>query len=318
MTHPRLTVSVIVCCYTEKRLTDAVEALASVRRQAPPPEEIVLVVDNNRALYERLREGMDQSVRVVLNQGVCGTSATRNAGVCAARGDLVAFLDDDAVAQEEWLVRLTGAFGDPDVVAAGGRAVLQWAASRPFWFPEELDWTVGGSLNWVPLERAVVRNPHGFSMCFRRKVFEAVGGFTTEIGNVREVPRGGEEADLCLRIVRRLPAAKVVWEPGAVVVHKVPASKSRFLVVLRRAYNEGLDKSWIRHKFAGNGNGPVLSPEKGYLKYLLSRALPSRLVRVWHFQSMSQAAAIVFSVIATALGYAIGVIRSIRPLRSAR
>ncbi len=308
-----LPVSVVVCCYTEERLSDTLEAVASVRRQVLPPEEVILVVDNNRKLHERMQTELSQVARVVLNEGTCGVSASRNVGIKVARGDLIAFLDDDAVAEPEWLVRLTGPFRDPDVVAAGGRAVLSWAKSRPSWFPEELDWTIGGSLSWLPTEPTVVRNPHGFNMCFRREVFGAVGVFATEVGGIGEIPRSGEEADLCLRIEHRWPTAKVVWEPRAVVVHKVPASKARFSIILWRAYCEGLCKSWIQHSARGDSKDSALSSERAYLTYLLCRALPPRLALLWRLKVLLQAAAIVLSIAAAGLGYAMGEIRNMSP-----
>jgi len=312
------TVSVIICCYTDERFNDILEAVASVRRQVRPPEEIILAVDNNRGLFQRLRGAMDSSVRVILHEGARGLSATRNAGVELAQGDLVAFLDDDAVAEPKWLGQLIDLFRDPDVVAAGGTAVLRWAKGRPFWFPEELDWTVGGSLGWLPVERTLVRNPHGFNMCFRREVFEAVGGFAVEIGGIGETPRGGEETELCLRIAHRRPSAKVVMEPSAVVVHKVPANKARLPVILRRAYNEGFYKNWIRHTAPVSRGRNALSTERAYLKHLLHRALPSRL-SPWRPSRLLQAAAIVLCVWAAGVGYALGAIGNIRsPFRVAR
>ncbi len=315
----RLAVSVIVCCFTEQRLNDIFESVTSIRHQARPPEEIILIVDHNRKLYELLRKELGHLARVVLNEGTSGVSGSRNVGVELARGDVVAFLDDDAVAEPEWLVRLTMLFRDPDVVAAGGRAVLSWAKDRPFWFPEELDWTVGGSLNWLPDEPTIVRNPHGFNMCFRREVFRAVGGFATEIGGIRGVPRSGEEADLCLRIGHQWPTARVVWEPRAIVVHKVSVSKARFSIILWRAYCEGLCKSWVQQSAQGNGKDKALSTERAYLKHLMYRSLPSRLTSFWDLKGAVQMAAILMCLMAAGAGYAIGKVGNMSAsLRSAR
>ena len=308
-------VSVIICCFTDKRLSDILEAVASIQRQTPPPGEVILAVDNNRRLYEELRAKIDQSVCLILNEGICGLSATRNAGIAVAKGELVAFIDDDAVAKPGWLNRLAGVFEDPEVVAAGGRAVLEWAEGRPFWFPEELEWAVGGSSWWLPATRTLVRNPHGFSMCFRRPVFEAAGGFATEIGGVGERPRGGEETDLCLRIAHKWPGAKIVFEPEAVVVHKVTANKARLFMVLRRAFNEGFDKSWIQRTAPADSRGQALSTERAYLRHLLHHALPSRLAYLWKPTSLTQAATIVLCVFAAGLGYVAGKFGAARPIQ---
>jgi len=304
------TASVVITCFTEQRLSDIFEAVTSVRRQILPPNEIILVVDSNRKLYERLKGGMDRSVHVVLNEGVRGLSAARNVGIGLAQSHLVAFLDDDAVADPEWLLRLTELFRDPDVAAGGGRAVLQWSEGRPAWFPEELDWTVGGSVSWGPLEPTVVRNPHGFSMCFRREVFEVMGDFAVDLGNIGETYRGGEEVELCLRMAHHWPAAKVVWEPRAVVIHKIPASKATLPAIMRRAYYEGFQKRWIRLTAPTQDAGRVLSTERAYLKHMLGRALPSRLRYFWRPKDLLQAVTIILCVAATGAGYLLGTTRN--------
>uniref|UniRef100_UPI0015860E46 glycosyltransferase family 2 protein n=1 Tax=Streptomyces sp. TRM64462 TaxID=2741726 RepID=UPI0015860E46 len=104
MTERRFTV--VICVYTEDRWDDILAAVGSVRRQSRPALETLLVVDHNPALLERLTKeyGDDvEEVRVLANAGPRGLSAGRNTGIAAARGDIVAFLDDDAVAERDWL-----------------------------------------------------------------------------------------------------------------------------------------------------------------------------------------------------------------------
>jgi GT2 family glycosyltransferase len=299
------TVSVIICCYSQERLQDMRNAVASVQRQTRPPEEIIVAVDNNRDLYECLRSDFGEPVEVVLNAGVKGLSATRNVGIAAAQGDLVAFLDDDAVAEADWLANLTAPFEDPRVHAAGGRAILNWVEDRPSWLPEDLDWTMGGSFTWLPLKRADVRNPHGHNMCFRREVFTSVGQFDGSLGRVASGGQAGEEAELCLRLKRQVPEAKIVYEPSSVIRHKVPAARGTWRYFLRRSYQEGLCKARIKQLARAHGVKP-LSTESAYLRHLLLRALPSRLVRLWRPPTVAQAAAIVACIAAVGVGHAVG------------
>src|SRR4051812_10678432 len=134
-----LTFSVVICAYTEKRWDDVLAAVRSVQRQSLPPLEIILVVDHNPALLERLA-GELPDVRVVANQGPRGLSGGKNTGVALARGTVVAFLDDDAVAEADWLKAMAGAYTRPDVVGVGGLTRPLWETGRPRWFPEEFDW----------------------------------------------------------------------------------------------------------------------------------------------------------------------------------
>ncbi len=300
------TVSVIICCYTEERLPDIREAVASVQAQTRQPEEIILAVDNNRALYERLREEWAGEVAVVLNDTIRGLSGTRNIGIAAAQGNLIAFLDDDAVAEPEWLANLITLFEDPKVIAAGGQAILNWVKARPAWFPEDLDWVVGGSFIGLPLyRRAVVQNPHGHNMCFRKEVFSQVGNFDSSLGRVGKGAQAGEEAELCLRIKRQLPDRKIIYEPSSLIHHKVPAVRGRWAYLINRSYQEGVCKARIHRINQSYGVCP-LSRETAYLSYLFLRAIPSRIGKFWRLKALAQAAAIVVCVADTGTGYLLG------------
>jgi glycosyltransferase involved in cell wall biosynthesis len=298
-------VSVIICAYTEERLVDIREAVASLERQTRQPEEIILAIDNNRALYETVRHEFGEAVNVVLNQAVKGLSATRNAGIAATRGDLIAFLDDDAVAEPDWLERLLGHFDNPRVRAAGGRSVLAWARGRPAWFPEDLDWTVGGSFTWLPLRTAEVANPHGHNMCFRREAFSSVGMFETVLGRHGQGGQGGEERELCLRLADRFPDSQIIYEPAALIRHKVPTMRSRWGYLVKRSYGEGISKVYIQQVSRTYARTP-LSTENDYLRYLLLQAVPRRLVRFWRLVELIQVAAILLSIAAVGIGYIVG------------
>lgn len=300
-----LSVSVIICCYTEERLQDIREAVASVQRQTRPPKEVILAVDNNFALYELLKAEGNGQVAVVLNDAAGGLSATRNAAIATAQGDLLAFLDDDAVAEPEWLVNLVAAFDDTRVCGAGGRAILNWIEGRPSWFADDLDWTVGGSFSWLPLSQAEVRNPHGHNMCFRRQAFTRAGLFHGSVGRVGNGGQAGEEAEFCLRLARQMPEAKIVYQPSSLVRHKVPPARGRWRYLLKRSYQEGLCKARIERLARAHGVRP-LSTESAYLRHLLFGAIPSRLARFWRAAALAQAMAIVLCITATGAGYLLG------------
>src|SRR5690349_8888005 len=117
-----------------ERWNDLFEAVASVRTQTVPVFETVVVIDHNPALLARAQDGLP-GVIVTANAGPAGASASRNSGVSVSHGEIVAFLDDDAVASPTWLEALLGHFAGPDVVGVGGRLDPLWAASRPRWFP---------------------------------------------------------------------------------------------------------------------------------------------------------------------------------------
>src|SRR6185436_12558476 len=99
--HGTSSVSVVICAYTAERWSRLLDAVTSVLRQSPAPDEVLVVVDHNRALEDRAREDLEpRGVRVVASLGARGLSGARNTGTGLARGDVVVFLDDDAAAEE--------------------------------------------------------------------------------------------------------------------------------------------------------------------------------------------------------------------------
>ncbi len=135
-------VSVIICAYTERRWNDTLAAVASVAAQSLPALETVVVVDYNPSLYERLKAELPD-VTVVRNNEAPGLSGGKNTGIATAHGEIVAFLDDDAVASADWLKFLVDSYTGADVMGVGGQTLPLWETSRPSWFPGEFDWVVG-------------------------------------------------------------------------------------------------------------------------------------------------------------------------------
>ncbi|MGP2437443.1 glycosyltransferase family 2 protein [Streptomyces sp. JW3] len=308
-------ISVVVCAYTEDRWEDILAAVASVRAQSRPALETLLVVDHNTALQDRLGKEYKETddVRVLANAGPRGLSAGRNTGIAAARGEVIAFLDDDAVAERDWLLHFAGAYDDPRVMAVGGRTVPVWASGRrPVWFPEEFDWVVGCTYRGLPPGRVRVRNVLGGNASFRRAAFDAAGGFATGIGRDGDKrPLGCEETELCIRLSRARPDAVLLIDDRAVIHHRVPAPREHFGYFRTRAWAEGLSKALVARSV---GTEKGLESERRYA----SRVLPAGVARGLRDAVLARpggagrAGAIVAGVLTAAGGYLVGSVRARR------
>ena len=313
MTDPRL--SVIICAYTMARWDQLVEAVASVHAQSTPAAEVVVVVDHNDDLLERAGGVLADAATVVLpNTQRRGLAGARNTGVEAASGEVVVFLDDDARAAPRWLEEMSKHYRDPAVIGVGGLVVPLWASGAPDWFPPEFGWVVGCSYTGQPEHTAVVRNPIGANMSFRRDPVLAVGGFRVEVGRVGADALGGEETELSIRLAQHHPGSRILHEPAAVVHHHVPGDRGRWAYFRRRCWAEGLSKAQVSRL---SDPTRALGSERAYVR----RALPLGVARDVRTsvadrdpRSLARAGAIVAGLALTVGGYATGTARTRRTI----
>src|SRR5260370_14562622 len=130
VSQPDYDISVIICAYTEERWGDLVASVESVRRQTLRRGEVIVVVDHNPRLLRRAQEHL-QGVVVVENTDVRGLRVARNSGIAAARGEIMAFLDDDAVAVPDRLLLLSATGTYSLVLVTGGAVTPLWMGSKP-------------------------------------------------------------------------------------------------------------------------------------------------------------------------------------------
>lgn len=314
----RLTFSVVICVYADDRWKRIVAAIESIWQQQDPPAEVIVVVDHNPLLLQRLQAELP-SVTVIENQEIGGLSGARNSGVRASSGDIVAFLDDDAWAAPDWLAWLRAGYATPSVAGVGGAIIPAWSTDRPGWFPEEFDWVVGCTYRGMPEATAPVRNLIGANMSFRREIIELVGGFRSGIGRVGTRPVGCEETEFCIRVCQRIPGSVFVFEPRAQIRHHVPTDRATWRYFRQRCYAEGRSKALVS-RFVGTTDG--LASEWKYTLGALPRAIARAAAAAVVHRNRSdvgRAVAIVSGLFITSTGYLAGRVSTwSQPQRSAR
>lgn len=292
-----INISVVVCTYSESRWDYLETAVGSLRRQNSRPLEIIVVVDYNPKLLERVQADF-QDIVVVENQHERGLSGARNSGIAAAQGAVIAFLDDDAIAAPDWIEQLCAAYSDSNIVGVGGTIEPLWQDGRPAWFPTEFDWVVGCTYRGMPEKTAPVRNLIGANMSFRRDVFDEIGTF--------RLSYGCDETDFCIQVRQRWPTKILLYKPEAKVFHRVPASRANWRYFRSRCYFEGGSKavvSWL----VGAQDG--LSSERAYTFRTLPRGVICGLKETILDRNQSgfaRASAIVAGLAITTSGYLIG------------
>ncbi|MFB6075239.1 MAG: glucosyl-dolichyl phosphate glucuronosyltransferase [Haloarculaceae archaeon] len=307
-------VSVVVCEHSLDRYADVREAAESVLGQTHDDVELVLVSDGNAVVCERFREGYGDREDVVIhcNDSNVGLLESRNNGARAASGDVVAFLDDDAVADERWLERLVAVYEERDVPAVGGRIVGEWVAGRPVFLPAEFYFLVGVTHRGFgpggdPDAAGEVRNTNGSNLSFRREVFLDLGGFDTDIGGrTGDSNLQGGETELCARL-RAASGHGVYYVPDATVGHKVFEYRTDLRWLLDRAFWQGYSKRGME-LLVPDSTGE----ESAFLKRLLVEFFPDRVASAVRRPSRERVAKAVMLVVFTAavgFGYGYGLLK---------
>jgi glycosyltransferase involved in cell wall biosynthesis len=302
----RTNISVIICAYTLDRWDDMVAAVESVRRQTTPASQLVVVIDYNPELLDRAVARFPE-VTVVPNAGPQGLSGARNTGLALATGDIVAFLDDDAVADDAWIAGLSAGYADEDVLGVGGLIAPLWETKRPGWFPEEFDWVVGCTYRGMA-EGTAVRNLIGANMSMRKDVLDAVGGFSHSLGRTNTQALGDEETGACIRASQLFPGGVFVYTERARVDHRVPASRATWSYYRTRCYGEGISKAALSRE-VGSKDG--LSSERTHAFVTLPIGALRSVGAFFTGDSsgLARAAAIIGGLGYTATGYAVGLAR---------
>src|SRR4030042_1644993 len=243
-------ISAVVCTHSLDNCNNLIEAVDSLLKQTHTENEVIVVVDGNKELYEKVAAQFagKKAVKTVLIESNIGVSGARNAGVKVARGDVIAFMDDDAFADKEWMDRLVATYQNYDAIGVGGKILPVWTQGVPDYLPEELYWLAGVTHKGFAEEKiGEVRNTFGPNMSFRREVFEKVGMFNENLGFAkrRAFYIQAEEPEFALRVKREL-GRRVIYNPAAIIYHRITPSKLKIRVLLKRAFYQGYSKALMK------------------------------------------------------------------------
>ncbi len=219
--------TIVIC--TRNRAESLGRTLAAVTRQRYERGELeILIIDNGSTdhteqVTETFRQD-DPRIRYAV-EPTSGLSVARNTGVTLARGEIVAFLDDDAWPLDaDWAARLAAVYDDARIAAAGGDVDLEWpSGGRPQWLHAALLPCLGKT-NFQLTDVTELLGGHGLWGCnisFRRALILPPRGFRAHLGHVGDAHGAGEEVELCQRLAAA--GGRIVYVPGAAMRHAVAA-----------------------------------------------------------------------------------------------
>jgi len=284
------------------------EAVESVLAQTYDPVEVILVIDGNSEVYERVVKefGGYENVIVHNNEKNRGISFSRTKGAELASGEVVAFIDDDGVAEPDWIEHHVAAYKETEAVAVGGYVAPDWVATKPDFFPEEFYWLVGCTERGFAEDGEEIRNGYGSNVSYQRSVFLDVGGYDVNTGRKGDRHIQAHEAPVGIRI-REEYGKGVVYVEDAVVHHKLFAYRGEFRWLVFRSFWQGFSKRVMEMLYPGaQGNESV------FLKGLFTRHLPMRGKKAVCGPSLDQLKQIMAILVftgAVGVGYLYGIAR---------
>lgn len=272
--------SVIITSYSMERFGDICELLDSIKAQGYPKIETIFIVDSSKELYEDIKDyaktiGLG-NLLVILRMNRITLGEARNIGSGKARGEIVAFVDDDVVLSPDWAAEMVRSYENDDVIGATGAALPLWKGGNLDWLPKEFYWLISCT-EWTGWKRIrEVRSAYGANMSFRRGAFEKAGSFMQSLGYHAPM---AEDLEFSLR-VRAKTGKKLVFNPRAMVQHKVYGYRVGLHFVAARAHHIGVSRRLLKLTYLKDYAS--FGVERGVLKGIAKVALVSLL---WVFRT---------------------------------
>lgn len=268
-------ITVAICTYNRADLLE--ETLGRVLQQQVPAslEWEILVVDNastdhTRRVVERLAAESEGRVRYIHEQRQ-GISWARNSAVDSARGEVIAFTDDDVIPEPDWLANVVGTFRAHDCAGVGGRVLERWEFEPPDWWSATQDALNSAIVGFHPGgdPRPLEIPPFGANMAFRREMFEEYGGFRTDLGRSGDELISGEDTEFGRRL---LDAGEVIrYAPEAIVRH--PVSRERATKAYFRRWYYDFGRTVVRRDLEPSKAPKIMEVPRHFFRDLFEELL---------------------------------------------
>lgn len=247
-------VSVAICTYNRSKLLAlCIESLALM--DFPKNDFEVIVVDNNSKddtaglCRSMISKYSSLNLRYVLETKQ-GVAHTRTRGASEASGEIVAYIDDDCIAEPNWLKEIVQFYdAHPEAMSTGGRIIPKYTVPVADWFGKYFWGLVANyDLGKKVFQMKGVRYPSGANMHFRKKAFEQYGYFDGDLGRSGNSLMAGEEKAMYLKLINH--HEKVYYLPHVIVHHHVEGNK--------------FDKAYVKRHSMGIGGSERLMNKGSY------------------------------------------------------
>ena len=223
-------ITLIICTYNrEKYIGPLLDSIA--KNDYPTKDYEIVLVDNNctdntRGVCEQFTAVHPEVTLHYVVEPEQGLSAARNKGIQEAKGDIIIYVDDDALVDSDYIRIYAEHFAtQPETMAAGGPIEPLYETSEPAWMSPYTKALLTAWMNYGTQVREYPngRYPGGGNAAYRKEVFERVGLFNTELGRKGNLLLASEEKDIFDKM--KALDMKVLYLPTPVLHHCIPQAK---------------------------------------------------------------------------------------------
>jgi len=259
-----------------------IELLEALEQQTIEDFKAIIVVNGNKRYFKRLSNVVkyeteaSYEIQVIFNPTDKGIAHSRNILLEYAKSPYIAYTDDDAVPHPHWLEELLHALElDEKVGAVTGPVLCRWqhdTEDYASWFPKELYWIIGcTSMNIKGV--TIVRNGFASNLAVKREILLKNGGFNENLGYNPRNSIAGEETELGIRLAKL--GYVTLWNPNAVVYHRIFRERLKMRNILKRSFIEGKTKAYLSEVYGSN----VIKLEANHLQSIVKRFIKTRSFR---------------------------------------
>jgi len=275
-------ITVAFSTFREMSFEWVIELLKSLVKQTIKDFEVVIIVNGNKRYFEKLlgtvKNEIDTGYKIdmIFNSVDKGIAYSRNIALKHAKTPYIAYTDDDAIPHPRWLEELLWAIKlGQKVAAATGPVLPRWEArtkNYSLWFPKELYWTIGCT-PWNIEKITIVRNGFTSNLTVDRKILLKIGGFNENFGYNPRSRMTGEDPELGIKLVRA--GYITLWNPNAIVFHRISKERLNTRDIITRSFLEGEMKAHLSKLYGKN----VLKLEANHLQSTLKSFVKKRSLK---------------------------------------
>ncbi len=288
MKNKRL-ISIIICTHNRALvLRDALQSLEKVKIPEGFVVELILIdnasLDETSLLIEAFRKQINKFQLQHMREENLGKSFALNRGIRASSGAVLAFVDDDHIVSEDYIIELVRAVEENDNHSIlCGRVIPNWDGSEPHWVHDDSKYPIRPypipkfDIGEEPLEIKEDKTflPGSGNLIIKKEVFERVGLFSEKLGPKGHNLKGGEDLEFVRRALRK--GEKILYVPHILQLHQVFSENLRLSYLVKKAYH----RSTAAYQFSGeNSSG---NSNHGIPGYLLRQAITRLLIAAVSF-----------------------------------